>query len=123
MDDLRNRGDAITTYAQGAGLAFQDRWEEAIAHCAAALQVAPGYASALVERGLARSALGDYAAAAADFEAAQAAGDASPMTAGRLAWRYYLLGRFDAAAAMNQAALAANPEELWIQYDLCHEFL
>lgn len=118
VDDLRTRGDAIETYAQGVGLAYQDRWEEAIFYYDAALQTAPDYANALVGRAMAQSALGDHAAAAADLAAARAAGDTSAMTAGRLAWRYYLLGRFEDAAAMNQVALESNPEELWIQYDL-----
>lgn len=121
--DLRDQGQAIGAYAQGVGLAYQSKYEEAIAAFDAALQAAPTYANALAQRAEAQSALGNWAEAAADYEKARAAGDQSGNTAGELAWVYYLQGRFDEAIAMNRTALAATPGELWIQYDLALSLL
>jgi tetratricopeptide (TPR) repeat protein len=109
---------AIDAYAQGVGLAYQDRNEEAIAAFDVALGCAPDYANAWVARAESRAALGDYAAAIADYEAARQAGNTAAYVAGDLGWLYYLTGRFDDATAMNQAALAVSPDELWIQFDL-----
>lgn len=121
--DLRDQGQAIQAYAQGMGLAYQNKYEEAIAAFDAALQAAPAYANALAQRAEAQSALGNWAEAAADYEQARASGDQSGNTAGELAWVYYLQGRFDEAIAMNRTALQASPGELWIQYDLALSLL
>lgn len=121
--DLREQGQAIGAYAQGIGLAYQNKYEEAIAAFDTALQAAPTYANALAQRAEAQSALGNWVEAAADYEKARTAGDQSGNTAGELAWIYYLQGRFDEAIAMNRTALQASPGELWIQYDLALSLL
>ena len=121
--DLRERSGAIDAYARGVGLAHQSRWQEAIAAFDQALQAAPDYANALVQRASANASLDKIEAAAADYEKARAAGDASANTTGELAWDYYLLGRFDDAVAMNRTALKASPDELWIQFDLALSLL
>lgn len=121
--DLREQGQAIGAYAQGIGLAYQNKYEEAIAAFDTALQAAPTYANALAQRAEAQSALGNWVEAAADYEKARAAGDQGGNTAGELAWIYYLQGRFDEAIAMNRTALQASPSELWIQYDLALSLL
>lgn len=121
--DLRDQGPAIQAYAQGMGLAHQRKYTEAIAAFDTALQAAPAYTNALAQRAEAQSALGNWTAAAADYEKARAAGDQSGNTAGELAWVYYLQGRFDEAIAMNCTALRASPGELWIQYDLALSLL
>jgi tetratricopeptide (TPR) repeat protein len=121
VSDLRNcklaSGTAIDAYAQGVGLAYQDKNEEAIAAFDQALVCEPKYISALLERGRAQASLGNLEAAAGDYEKARAAGDQSANVAGELAWTYYLLGRFDDAIALNRAALALQPDELWIRFD------
>lgn len=109
---------AIDAYAQGVGLAYQAQHAAAISAFDTALGCAPDYANAWVARAESRAALGDYAAAIADYEAAQKAGNKEAFVAGDLAWLYYLTGRLDEATAMNQQALAASPDELWIQFDL-----
>lgn len=114
---------AIDVYAQGVGLAHQQEYEPAVQAYDKALACEPSYVNALVQRAEANTALGNFGAAAADYEKARAAGDATGNTAGSLAWVYYLLGRFDDAAAMNRIALAASPGELWIQYDLALSLL
>lgn len=121
--DLREQGNAIPDYAQGVGLAHQGKWADAITAFDAAIAAVPTYANALAQRAEAYNALGDWAAAAADYEKAQAAGDKSGNTAGELAWIYYLQGRFADAIAMNRNALESTPGELWIQYDLALSYL
>lgn len=109
---------AIDAYAQGVGLAYQNLHSEAIGSFDKALSCASNYANAYAARGESNVSLGNYEAAAADYEKARANGDATGNSAGELAWIYYLLGRFDDAAAMNRTALTAAPGELWIQFDL-----
>ena len=109
---------AIDAYAQGVGLAYQNEFETAIGRFDAAIACAPDYAAAWVARAEARAALGDYAPAIGDYEAAQKAGSQQAYVAGDLAWLYYLTGRFDEATAMNRRALTVSPDELWIQFDL-----
>jgi tetratricopeptide (TPR) repeat protein len=121
--DRRAQGAAIDLFAQGVGLAYQGQWEEAITAFDQALQASPTYARAFAERASAQSALGNYEAAAADYEAARRNGDNSANLAGELAWIYHLLGRFADAVAMNRTALATTPDELWIQYDLALSLL
>lgn len=116
--DLRQAGSAIQDYSSGVGLAYQSRYDEAIASFDQAVQAAPTYANAYAQRAAAYAAKGDYEAAVRDYVAARANGDGSASTAGDLAWTYYLLGRFDDATAMNQVALKSNPDELWLRFDL-----
>ncbi len=115
---LRQSGNAIQDYSTGVGLAYQARWDEAIALFDSAVQAAPTYANAYAQRAGAYAAKGDYEAAVRDYEAARAKGDTSANTAGELAWAYYLLGRFSDATAMNQIGLKATPDELWLRFDL-----
>jgi tetratricopeptide (TPR) repeat protein len=116
--DLRDRGNAIDVYARGVGLAYQERWQEAIAAYDEAIQIVPNYTSALVARAEAYGQQDNYQQAIADYERARAEGNTSASVAGDLAWAYYLQGRFDDATAMNRTALSSNPDELWIQFDL-----
>jgi tetratricopeptide (TPR) repeat protein len=121
VPDLREcklaSGTAIDAYAQGVGLAYQDKYEEAIAAFDQALSCEPNYINALLERGGAQASLGNLDAAVADYEKARSAGDKSASLAGELAWTYYLLGRFEDAIALNRTALAQQPDELWIRFD------
>ena len=116
--DLRESGDTINAYANGVGLAHQDRWPEATVAFDQAIQGAPTYTNALVARAQAQGQQGNHEQAIADYERARAAGNESASVAGELAWAYYLQNRFDDATAMNRTALVASPDELWIQFDL-----
>ncbi len=109
---------AIDDYAQGAGLAHQDDQKGAIAAFNRSLLNTPDYGNALFERGNAHYALGDYAAAANDFEAAQQAGRDDINLAWNLGWMYYLMGRFDEAIQMDRKALASNPEQIGLHFNL-----
>ncbi len=84
VTDRREQGNAIDAYARGYGLAYQARWQEAIAAFDEAMKAAPDYASAYTQRADAWSALGDNAKAAADYEQARANGDESTST--RATW-------------------------------------
>jgi tetratricopeptide (TPR) repeat protein len=121
VPDLRlcqvSSGTAIDAYAQGVGLAYQEKYEQAIAAFDEALSCDPNYLNALLERGGAQASLGNLDAAAADYEKARAAGEKSANVAGELAWTYYLMGRFDDAIALNSTALSQQPDELWIRFD------
>lgn len=116
--------DAIKAYAQGVGMAYRGKPDEAITAFNHALKLAPTYASAFRERGIVQLDQGDYEKAATDLEQARAAGDNSGETAGNpkgtfsLAWTYYLLGRFDDTIALNRVALKISPKEEWIQFNL-----
>ena len=116
--DLRSQGTAIDQFAQGVGLTHQEKWQEAISAFDQALAASPNYGRAFAERAGAQNSLGNYEAAAADYEKARANGEDGANVAGELAWVYHLLGRFDDAVAMNRTALGVSPDELWIQYDL-----
>ncbi|MEW5960766.1 MAG: tetratricopeptide repeat protein [Chloroflexota bacterium] len=109
---------AIDAYARGVGLAYQGEPEQAIAAFDEALSLAPGYANALFERGSARSSLGDYPAATADFEAARSAGRDDASVAWNLAWLYYLQGRFDEAIQTNRHTLELDPKLIGARFDL-----
>jgi tetratricopeptide (TPR) repeat protein len=115
--DLRAQGSAIKNYSQGVGLAYQEKYDEAIAAFDLALKDYPQYANAFAERGQAKMALEKYDLAAADFKSAMAAGDSRANTAGQLAYAYYLQGMFKEAAEMDQQGIKASPDELWLQYD------
>jgi tetratricopeptide (TPR) repeat protein len=116
--DLRERGNAINAYAQGVGLAHQERWEPAIAAYSEAIQAVPNYGNAYVARAQAYAQQSNYQQAIVDYERARAEGSESASVAGELAWAYHQQGRFDDATNMNRIALATSPNELWIQFDL-----
>jgi len=109
---------AIVSYARGVGLAYRGKSEEAIAAFDQALAEAPGYANALYERGQSHFDMDDYEAAAADYQAAQAAGRDDAGVAGNLGWTYYLLGRFDDSAQMSRHALELDASEIGIHLNL-----
>jgi tetratricopeptide (TPR) repeat protein len=96
---------AIEAYARGVGLSYQGKPDQAIAALDEALGASPTYANALVERGRAHSARKDYEAAVADYLAARAAGSDDTSLNWNLGWTYYLLGRFDDAAAVDRHTL------------------
>lgn len=118
VPDRREQGNAIDAYARGYGLAYQSRWDEAIAAFDEAVQASPDYAAAYAQRAETWSSAGDNVKAAADYERARANSDESTSTAGSLAWTYYLLGRFDDAIILNRDVLAKSPDELWVRFNL-----
>lgn len=100
---------AIEIYADGIGLAYQGRDREAIDAFNQALEISPGYANALYNRGFSRLYINDLEGAALDFEATIDAGKSDTSVLWNLGWTYYLLGRFEEAIAVNQIALQLDP--------------
>jgi tetratricopeptide (TPR) repeat protein len=114
---------AIDAYAEGVGLAYQARDEEAIESFNQALSVKPDYANALYERGNSYYNLGDYEKAAADYVAAQEAGRDDVNVGWNLGWTYYLLGRLDDAARVNAHTLEIDPTLIGVRLNQALIFL
>ncbi len=116
--DLRDNPAAIDAYARGVSYAYMG--DEAAARAAfdEAAQIQPDYAAVYVARGTAQLELGEYVAAAEDFERARALGIESPSMLGDLAVALYYQGRFADAIALQQQVVANSPTELWVQFDL-----
>ena len=110
--------EAIDAYARGVGYAHQWESEEALAAFDQALEESPGYANAFFERGIVHHDLGDYEAAAADYEAARAVGRDDINVVGNLGWTYYLLGRFDDAIRMDRHALELDSRRIGVRFNL-----
>ena len=115
--DLRQQGTAIQDYAQGIGLAYQDKYTEAISAFDKAIQQYPQYSSALTSRAESYLALEKYTEAATDYETAVSSGDNSAETLGMLAYVYHLQGDFEKAAATDKQGLEASPDENWVRFD------
>jgi tetratricopeptide (TPR) repeat protein len=114
---------AIKAYARGVGLDWRGDSAGAIEAFDEALAIAPSYAQALYGRGGAyldlaydfvgpepEAAQADLATAAADYEAARAAGRDDTSTGWNLGWTYYLLGKYDESVAVSRHALDMNPD-------------
>ncbi len=99
---------AIDAYAEGTGMAYQGKHEEAIALYDSALQIEPTYATVLYERGNAHYSLGNYEQAADDYQAAKEAGRDDTNVGWNLGWTLYLLGRFDESVLVNQHVLTLD---------------
>jgi tetratricopeptide (TPR) repeat protein len=116
LPELSDR--AIDAYAQGVGLAWQSRQEEAVSQFDQAIADAPGYANAYYERGNAFFSLGQYEQAAADYVAARANGRDDVNVGWNLGWVYYLLGRYDEAIAIDRHVLDLNPTVVGVRMNL-----
>ncbi len=110
--------EAIVAYADGVGLAYQDKHEEAITAFASALELAPDYANAYYERGKAYFALQHYELAAADYESAISAGREDVNVPWNLGWTYYLAGDLEQSIAMTEQALGIDPEQVALLFNL-----
>lgn len=100
---------AKAAFLEGAAHAEAGRWAEAERAFDASLARLPGRPSSLVNRAIARLALGRPAAALADLDAARAAEPEAPDTQVHRASALAALGRIDEAAAALRTLLAAHP--------------
>lgn len=110
--------ETVDNYAQGVGLAYQGDQKGAVAAFDKALQSEPDFAGALYRRGNAHFALGDYAAAAADFQAAWDAGKEETNVKWNLGWTDYLMGKPQDAIAATSEALGMAPDQEALQFNL-----
>lgn len=106
---------AINAYAEGAGLYYQGRNDEAIAMFNKALAVKPDYARAAYDRGNAYYSKGDLAQAIQDYELARSLGLDDITTNWNLGWSYYLAGRYQDAIQTNEKILSADPTVIGVR--------
>jgi tetratricopeptide (TPR) repeat protein len=100
---------AINAYAEGVGLAYQKKFDEAIAAFDKALAAKPDYANAIYERGFTYLSMKANERAISDFLAARDAGLQTVYMQWNLGWAYYLEGRFDDAIQANNIILDSDP--------------
>lgn len=100
--------EAINAYAEGVGLAYQEKYDEAITAFDKAVAAKPDYANAIYERGFTYLTLQDYEHAISDFLVARDAGQEGVYTQWNLGWAYYLQGRFDEAIQANKIILDSD---------------
>ena len=109
---------AIDAYAEGVGLSYQARHDEAIQKFNRALAVKPDYGNALYERANSYYSQGNYDQAAADYLAAQTNGRDDVNVGWNLGWTYYLLGQNDLAAQTDRHVLALDPSTVGVRMNL-----
>ncbi len=107
--------EAIQAYAEGVGLEYQGRHEEAISRFSLAIEKNPSYAKAYYERGLSYYSLGDMQTALSEMEAARANGLDDTSINWNLGWTYYLTGEYERAFEANERVLNGRPEVLGVR--------
>lgn len=114
---------AIRSYAEGVGLQYQGRYEEAIDKFTDAVTENPYYAKAYYERGLSYYELGDLAAAITEMEEARNQGLNDTNINWNLGWTYYLAGDYAKAIETNERILAEHPEVLGMRMNQAISYL
>ncbi|KXK14659.1 MAG: Tetratricopeptide repeat protein [Chloroflexi bacterium OLB14] len=114
---------AINAYAEGYGLAYQARDEEAIEKFTAAIQADPYYAAAYYQRGLAHYYTGDISTGIADVELARTHGLDDASVNWNLGWMYYLSGQYDKAIETNNRILNSKPEVIGVRSNQALNYL
>ncbi len=109
---------AIDAYAEGVGLAYQGKDEEAISAFNRALAAAPDYPNAFYDRGNSYYNLDQYEQAAADYEAAHEKGRDDVNVGWNLGWTYYLLGKYDQAVETDRHVLELAPTTVGVNFNL-----
>lgn len=103
--------NAIHAFAEGMGLSYQGRYDEAIEKFNTALLEDSFYANAYYERGNAYYSLGDLETAIADMETARYWGLEDDVNVNwNLGWTYYLNGQYSKAIQINEVVLRNRPE-------------
>ncbi|MBI5878586.1 MAG: tetratricopeptide repeat protein [Chloroflexi bacterium] len=101
---------AIEQYAQGYGLAWQGRFDDAVGRYDAAVAAAPGFAAAYAERGSAYLNMKPprLDLAIRDYELALARGGGRYEDQWNLGWTLYMTGRYAESIAHSRQAVAMN---------------
>jgi tetratricopeptide (TPR) repeat protein len=116
--------NAITAYAEGVGLSYQGRYEEAIEKFDIALQENTYYAKAYYERGNAYYSLGDLSTAISNMENARFWGlDDDVSVNWNLGWTYYLSGQYPKAIEINEVVLSKRPDMIGIRSNQAISYL
>ncbi|GMV34794.1 MAG: hypothetical protein DCC59_00730 [Chloroflexi bacterium] len=114
---------AIQAYADGVGLEYQGRHQEAIDKFTLAIEENQYYAKAYYERGLCYYAMGDLQTALTEMEAARAQGLDDTSVNWNLGWTYYLVGEYEKALEANERVLGATPEVLGVRMNNAISYL
>ena len=114
---------AIRSYAEGVGLEYQGRYEEAIDKFTDAITENPYYAKAYYERGLSYYELDDLATAISEMEAARGQGLNDTSINWNLGWTYYLSGDYAKAFETNERILSEHPEVLGMRMNQAISYL
>lgn len=115
---------AIQAYAEGVGLAYQYRSDEAIAKFTEAIQQNPYYAKAYYQRGMSYYDLGDINQAIAEVEEARLQGLGDDVSLNwNLGWMYYLTGQYDKAIETNERILSTRPEIIGMRMNQALNYL
>lgn len=114
---------SINAYAEGIGLSYQGRYEEAIEKYDQAIAENQYYAKAYYERGNAYLSLNDYPTAISQMEEARNRGLEDINTNWNLGWTYYLDGQYDKAIETNERILASNPQVLGMRMNQALSYL
>lgn len=116
--------EAINAYAEGVGLSYQGRYDEAIQKFNAALEADVYYAKAYYERGNAYLAKGDLGSAIADMENARFWGMENDVSVNwNLGWTYYLSGQYAKAVEINNVVLSQRPETIGVRSNQAISYL
>jgi tetratricopeptide (TPR) repeat protein len=114
---------AINAYAEGVGLAYQGKYDEAIAKFNFAIAEKPDYGKAYYERGFAYYYKHDLATAITDFEAARSSGLEDTSTNWNLGWAYYLSGQSAQGIAADERVLTQDPSVLGVRMNEAISYL
>lgn len=115
--------EAITAYAEGTGLSYQGKYQEAIEKFTVAVTENPYYAKAYYQRGLAYYDLGDLNTAIAEMEKARSEGMNDVTLNWNLGWTYYLAGQYDKAIETNDRILSVQPDVLGMRMNQAISYL
>lgn len=115
--------EAIQAYAEGVGLAYQGRNEEAIEKFTLAIEENEYYAKAYYERGLSYYAMGDLVTAVSEIEVARGKGLDDTSLNWNLGWIYYLNGQYDKGIETNDRILSEHPEVLGMRMNQAISYL
>jgi len=114
---------AIRFYAEGVGLEYQGRYEEAIDKFTDAVTENPYYAKAYYERGLSYYELDNLTTAIAEMEEARNQGLNDININWNLGWTYYLAGDYAKAIETNERILSEHPEVLGMRMNQAISYL
>ncbi len=109
---------AIKAYAQGQGLSYQGKHEDAIKAYEQAVAAAPEYGRAHYELGNEQLSLGKYEAAVDAYKETVKSGLDNANVAWNMGWADYVLGHFDDAVSTDRHALALNNDLIPVHFDL-----
>lgn len=115
--------EAIQAYADGVGLEYQGRYEDAVSRFTLAIEKNPSYAKAYYERGLSYYSLGDMQTALSEMELARANGLDDTSINWNLGWTYYLTGEYEKAFEANERVLSGHPEVLGVRMNQAISYL